>query len=123
MVGALGLRRERAHVLGRRRHPQQGGPAGAAHPPAALVTHGAKGKDTFGNVIDFADASAAWVAEIKAEGGFAIECDDGSTHTDFATRTKVAPQALQFFLDHPYGVKPEPYTALPAGWPSYCTIK
>jgi hypothetical protein len=95
----------------------------AAHPPAALVTHGAHGKDTYGGVIDFADASAAWEKEIKMANGFAIDCDDGSNHTDFKTRTKVAPQALQFFLDHPYGVKPEPYTTLPAGWPTYCTIK
>lgn len=95
----------------------------AAHPPAALVTHGAHGKDTYGGVIDFADASAAWEAEIKAASGFVIDCDDGSTHTDFATRTKIAPEALQFFLDHPYGVKPEPYTMLPSGWPSYCMIK
>jgi hypothetical protein len=48
---------------------------------------------------------------------------DGSTHTDFTKRTKVAPQAVQFFLDHPYGVTPEPYTTLPAGFPAYCSIK
>ncbi len=94
-----------------------------AHPPAALVTHGAQGKDTYGGVIDFAMASAAWEGEIKTAHGFAIDCNDGGAHTDVALRTKVAPQALQFFLDHPYGVTPEPYTALPAGWPTYCAIK
>jgi hypothetical protein len=94
-----------------------------AHPPAALVTHGAHGKDTYGGLIDFADASAAWEAEIKQANGFAIDCDDGGTHSDYVLRTKIAPQAVQFFLDHPYGVKPEPYTALPAGWPAYCSIK
>ena len=94
-----------------------------AHPPAALVTHGAKGKDTYGGVIDFFDASTSWEAEIKQAKGFAIDCDDGGTHTDFMLRTKVAPQAVQFFLDHPYGVKPEPYATLPSGWPAYCTIK
>jgi hypothetical protein len=93
------------------------------HPPAALVTHGAQGKDTFGGVIDFAVASANWEGEIKAAQGFAIDCDDGGTHTDIALRAMIAPQALQFFLDHPYGVKPEPYTMLPAGWPAYCVIK
>jgi hypothetical protein len=93
-----------------------------AHPPAALVTHGAKGLDTY-STFDFADASAAWEAQIKAANGFVIGCDDGGTHTDFVTRTKIAPEALQFFLDHPYGVTPEPYTTLPAGWPSYCMIK
>jgi hypothetical protein len=95
----------------------------AAHPPAALVTHGAQGQDTYGGLIDFAVASASWEGEIKKAGGFAIDCNDGGTHTDFVLRTKVAPQALHFFLDHPYGVKPEPYTTLPAGWPTYCTIK
>jgi hypothetical protein len=94
-----------------------------AHPPAALVTHGAMGKDTYGGVIDFAVASANWEGQIKAAHGFAIDCDDGGTHTDYVLRTMVAPQALQFFLDHPYGVTPEPYTMLPAGWPTYCTIK
>jgi hypothetical protein len=94
-----------------------------AHPPAALVTHGGAGKDTYGGIIDFAMASATWEGEIKAANGFAIDCDDGGTHTDVLLRTKVAPQALQFFLDHPYGVKPEPYTMLPAGWPTYCVIK
>jgi len=94
-----------------------------AHPPAALVTHGAQGQDTYGGVIDFFVASTAWEAEIKKAGGFAIDCNDGGTHTDFLLRTKVAPQAIQFFVDHPYGVKPEPYTTLPTGWPSYCAIK
>jgi dienelactone hydrolase len=94
-----------------------------AHPPAALVTHGAQGMDTYGGVIDFAIASATWEAEIKKAGGFAIDCNDGGTHTDYVLRTKVAPQALQFFLDHPYGVTPEPYVTLPAGWPTYCMIE
>jgi dienelactone hydrolase len=94
-----------------------------AHPPAALVTHGAQGKDTSGGVIDFAMASAAWEAEIKSAHGFAIDCNDGGAHTDVALRTKIAPQAVQFFLDHPYGVTPEPYTTLPAGFPTYCAIQ
>ena len=94
-----------------------------AHPPAALVTHGGQGVDTYGGVIDFFNASTAWEAEIKQASGFAIDCNDGGAHTDVALRVKVAPQAIQFFLDHPYGVKPEPYAALPSGWPTYCTIK
>jgi hypothetical protein len=93
-----------------------------AHPPAALVTHGAKGMDTFGGLIDFAVASASWESEIKKAKGFAIDCNDGGTHTDIVLRSKVAPQALQFFLDHPFGVQPEPYTTLPSAFPSYCMI-
>jgi hypothetical protein len=96
----------------------------AAHPPAAMVTHGGKGRDTYGGgAVDFFDTSNSWVAEIKTAGGFAIDCDDGGGHTDFLLRTKVAPQALQFFLDHPYGVDPKPYATLPAGFPSYCKIR
>ena len=94
-----------------------------AHPPAALVTHGPMGVDTYGGVIDFFNASAAWEAEIKKANGFAIDCTDTGAHSDVAKRTAIAPQAVQFFHDHPYGVTPEPYTSLPAGWPAYCTIK
>jgi predicted esterase len=93
-----------------------------AHPPVALVAHGAHGQDVLA-IFDFADASVAWEAQIAAAHGFAIDCDDGSNHIDVFTRTKIAPQALQFFLDHPFGVTPEPYTTLPPGWPSYCMIK
>ena len=93
-----------------------------AHPPAALVTHGAKGSDTYGGVVDFFDASTLWENDIEDAGGFAIDCNDGGAHTDFVLRTKVAPQALQFFLDHPYGVSPEPYTTLPGTFPAYCSI-
>jgi hypothetical protein len=95
----------------------------AAHPPAALVTHGGKGLDTYGGQVDFFDTSARWVTSIKAASGFAIDCNDGGTHSDFVLRTKIAPQALQFFIDHPYGVRPEPYTTLPSSFPAYCAIK
>jgi poly(3-hydroxybutyrate) depolymerase len=95
----------------------------AAHPPAALVTHGAKGSDTYQGVVDFFDTSKSFVADIKAAGGFAIDCDDGGAHSDFTRRTKVAPQALQFFMDHPYGVSPKPYASLPSTFPSYCKIQ
>jgi hypothetical protein len=94
-----------------------------AHPPAALVAHGAKGLDTYGGVVDFFDTSATWIAGIKKANGFAIGCNDGGNHTDFQRRTKIAPQAIQFFIDHPYGVKPAPYTALPSDFPAYCSIK
>lgn len=94
-----------------------------AHPPRALVTHGAQGLDTYGGIVDFYNASHAWETDIKNANGFAIDCDDGGNHTNYALRTAVAPQALQFFLDHPYGVTPEPYTELPAAFPDYCAIQ
>jgi hypothetical protein len=94
-----------------------------AHPPAALVTHGGMGKDTYGGTTDFFVLSTKWEQELKQAKAFVIDCNDGGTHTDFALRTAVAPQAVQFFLDHPYGVKPEPYTSLSGGWPAYCAIQ
>jgi hypothetical protein len=93
-----------------------------AHPPAAVVAHGAKGLDVYGT-FDFSVASAAWESDIVAAHGFAIDCDDGGQHGDFTLRSSIAPEAIQFLMDHPYGVSPEPYTTLPATWPSYCTIK
>jgi hypothetical protein len=67
--------------------------------------------------------SHTWESDIEAVKGFVIDCSDTGTHTDITLRTAIAPQALQFFLDHPYKVSPEPYaSALPSGWPSYCTI-
>jgi poly(3-hydroxybutyrate) depolymerase len=95
----------------------------AAHPPPALVTHGPMGVDTYGGVIDFFTSSMTWEADIAMAKGFAIDCTDTGAHADYVLRTKVAPQAVQFFLDHPYGVKPEPYKALSGDWPAYCSIK
>jgi hypothetical protein len=92
-----------------------------AHAPPAIAAHGAPGSDALG--IDFANASATWETAIKNAGGFVIDCNDGSSHIDIAKRMAIAPQAWQFFKDHPYGASPEPYSTLPAGWPSYCAIQ
>jgi poly(3-hydroxybutyrate) depolymerase len=95
----------------------------ASHPPAAIAAHGAMGSDTF--ILDFAQASATWeTTDIKPAGGFSIDCDDGGNHTAFFTTRapNLKPVSFQFFKDHPYGVRPEPYAALPSGFPSYCKI-
>jgi len=90
--------------------------------PPAIVAHGAMGMDTFGPV-DFYNASHTWETDIKNLNGFDIDCNDGSTHIDETTRFAIAPQGIQFFLDHPFKATPEPYASgLPSGWPSYCTI-
>jgi dienelactone hydrolase len=93
-----------------------------AHPPPAIAAHGAMGSDQL--VLDFAQASATWEGDIKTAGGFSIDCNDGGSHLDFFTKRAppLKPVALQFFQDHPYGVKPEPYTTLPSGFPTYCKI-
>lgn len=90
--------------------------------PPVIVAHGAQGSDDL--VIDFAQASAQWESDITTAGGFSIDCNDGGNHLAFfATRApKLKLAAVQFFLDHPFKVKPEPYTILPAAFPSYCKI-
>jgi poly(3-hydroxybutyrate) depolymerase len=93
-----------------------------AHAGAALVAHGAPGVDVYGNT-DFASASAAWEPQIKQAGALAIDCNDGQAHVDLMRLSSLAPVSLKFFQDHPFGVKPEPYTSLPAGFPSYCKIE
>jgi hypothetical protein len=89
--------------------------------PPAVVAHGAMNMDTFGPV-DFYNASHTWETDIKNVNGFDIDCNDGSTHGDTLTRFAIAPEGIQFFLDHPYKVSPEPYASGLTGWPSYCTI-
>ncbi|HEX8796231.1 MAG TPA: hypothetical protein VF765_35015 [Polyangiaceae bacterium] len=93
----------------------------SAHAGAAIVAHGAPGSDVFGGV-DFANASATWESQIKQAGAMAIDCNDGNAHVYFARLSNLAPVSLKFFQDHPFGVTPEPYKTLPAGFPSYCKI-
>jgi predicted esterase len=90
--------------------------------PPAIVAHGASGSDTF--VLDFAMTSATWESEISAAGGFYIDCNDGGSHLSFfQTRApNLEPVAYAFFKAHPFGIKPEPYTTLPSGFPAYCKI-
>jgi poly(3-hydroxybutyrate) depolymerase len=94
----------------------------ASNPSAAIAAHGAMGSDDLG--LDFAQASVTWEGEIKTAGGFSIDCNDGGSHLDFFTKRApgLEPVAWKFFNDHPYKVKPEPYTSLPSGFPSYCKI-
>jgi hypothetical protein len=90
--------------------------------PAAIAAHGAAGSDALG--VDFAMASATWEATIKMDGGFSIDCNDGGNHLAFfQTRAPgLQPVAWKFFQDHPFKVKPEPYSSLPTGFPTYCKI-
>ncbi|MGA2451372.1 MAG: hypothetical protein ABTD50_22170 [Polyangiaceae bacterium] len=100
----------------------QAGMQDATNAPAAIVAHGAQGSDALG--LDFAQASASFESVIKQAGGSSIDCNDGGNHMAFFTTRAPAlkPVALQFFLDHPFKVTPEPYTVLPSGFPSYCKI-
>ncbi|MGD0678434.1 MAG: hypothetical protein ABSC94_23755 [Polyangiaceae bacterium] len=90
--------------------------------PPVIAAHGAQGSDALG--IDFAEASTQWETNIKQAGGFSVDCNDGGNHLAFFTTRgpNLKPAAVQFFLDHPFKVTPEPYTSLPAAFPSYCKI-
>jgi hypothetical protein len=86
--------------------------------PPAMAVHGAPGSDVV--VIDFSTTSASYEADVKAKGGFAIDCNHGGAHTIPAG---IAPSTWKFLKDHPYKIKPEPYAAaIPAGFPAYCRI-
>ena len=94
-----------------------------AHAGAAIVAHGGAGR---GRLRDhrLRDAtSAAWETQIKQAGALAIDCNDGQAHVYLTRLSNLAPVSLKFFQDHPFGVKPEPYTTLSAGFPSYCKIE
>ena len=91
--------------------------------PPAVAAHGSMTGDVDYLGINMYTDSHTWESDIRAVNGFVIDCGDTSTHTDITTRTKIAPQALQFFLDHPFKASPEPYASgLPSGWPTYCAI-
>jgi poly(3-hydroxybutyrate) depolymerase len=94
-------------------------PQDATNTVPALAIHGAEGMDVV--VIDFAVASAAWEADVAKRGGFSIDCNTGGGHV--SGPPQVSPSMWQFFRDHPFKVKPEPYKApLPSVFPSYCQI-
>jgi len=85
--------------------------------PAAMVIHGALGKDVV--YIDFAQASAAYEADIAKKGGYSMDCNTGGGHV--SGPPQICPSMVQFFQDHPFNTKPDPYAnGIPAGFPSYC---
>jgi predicted esterase len=88
------------------------------HTPPIMTVHGKMGSDVV--VIDFANASATADKAFKAAGGFAIDCDTGGGHCGGGG---LAGDIWKFFTAHPFGVSPEPWTALPAGFSAQCKIQ
>jgi hypothetical protein len=84
----------------------------------AMAIHGAEGMDVV--VIDFAVASAAWEADVAMRGGFSMDCNTGGGHV--SGPPEISPGMWQFFKDHPFKVKPQPYPPIPAVFPSYCKV-
>ncbi len=90
----------------------------AAHVPALISTHGGP-KDFV--VIGFGESSAKLGADIRAKGGFVVNCNHGAGHCE--SPPEVLAAQWQFLKAHPFGVAPEPYTGrLPASFPSVCKI-
>jgi poly(3-hydroxybutyrate) depolymerase len=85
--------------------------------PALMTIHGAAGVDVVG--IDFSESSATADMTFKQRGGFVINCDHGGGHCGGGG---LAGDIWEFFKAHPYGVSPEPWTALPAGFDPSCKL-
>jgi poly(3-hydroxybutyrate) depolymerase len=88
------------------------------HTPALMTIHGAPGQDVV--AIDFSQSSATADMAFKARKGFVINCNHGGGHCGGGG---LAGDAWKFMKAHPYGVSPEPWTMLPAGFSSKCEIK
>jgi hypothetical protein len=86
--------------------------------PSAMAIHGAPGVDVV--ILDFAQSSAAWEADIAMKGGFSMDCNTGGGHV--SGPPQICPGIWQFFEDHPFKVSPQPYPPIPAVFPSYCQI-
>ena len=86
--------------------------------PAVMAVHGAESMDVV--VVNFADASAKWEADVASKGGFTMDCNTGGGHDSGSPQ--VSPGMLQFLLDHPYKVAPQPYPPMPAVFPTYCVV-
>jgi hypothetical protein len=88
-----------------------------AHTPSLMTVHGMMGVDVVG--IDFSQASNTADMAFKQKGAFVIDCDTGGMHCGGGGLSN---DVWTFFKAHPFGVTPEPWTALPAGFSSQCKI-
>jgi poly(3-hydroxybutyrate) depolymerase len=98
-----------------------GGFPGANQDPSnhipVLGAHGS----TSGDFL--ASSTTMWETTVKSAGSFVIDCDDGGSHVDITRLTRLGPSAWQFFKDHPFKIgSPDPYKAVPSGFPTYCKI-
>jgi hypothetical protein len=87
------------------------------HTPALMTIHGEPGVDVVG--LDFSQSSATADMTFKSKGGFVVNCNHGGGHCGGGG---LAPDIWTFFKAHPFGVSPEPWTSLPAGFSDKCKI-
>ncbi len=86
--------------------------------PALMTMHGEPGRDVV--IVDFSDTSRTADDQFKSSGGFVINCDHGGGHCGAGG---LAPDVWEFFLAHPYGATPSPWSSsLPSGFNSSCDI-
>lgn len=82
---------------------------------ATIQTYGTTGDSV---IIDFPTQSKSWYNTYQPQGWYTMMCKHPGGH---AIDSGVAPVSLQFFMDHPYKVSPEPYAnAIPSSFPTYC---
>jgi poly(3-hydroxybutyrate) depolymerase len=86
--------------------------------PPVMAVHGSEAQDIV--IINFADASASWEADVAQKGGFTIDCNTGGGHV--SGPPQVSPAIWRFFEDHPFKIVTQPYPPLPSVFPSYCVI-
>lgn len=87
--------------------------------PAVITSHGAPGVDVV--AVDFSSTSKTFDDVVKNAGGFVVNCNHMGTHCGIPADNYSA--AIDFLLDHPFGMKPSPYEAgLPTNFPEYCKI-
>jgi predicted esterase len=72
-------------------------------------------------IISFATETQNYHDWMTMNGHFSFMCNHNMGHTVPSSGVN---SAYQFLQDHPFGVSPEPYAkALPAGFPSYCSLQ
>jgi poly(3-hydroxybutyrate) depolymerase len=87
------------------------------HTPSLLTMHGGTNDRV---AVSFSDTSKTADNIFKSAGGFVINCNHGGGHCGAPAAAYTA--AWQFMKAHPFGVDPEPYTAVPSDFPDYCAM-
>jgi hypothetical protein len=87
--------------------------------PPLMTVHGSQGSDVV--ILDFTQTSATADTAFKARGGFVVDCNTGGGHCGGGL---LAGDVWKFFVAHPYGIDPEPWTSgLPADFSSQCLLR
>lgn len=87
------------------------------HTPPIMTIHGAPGVDVV--IVDFSQTSETADSGFKGRSALVISCNHGGGHCGGAG---LAPDIWKFFKAHTFGLSPEPWTSLPAGFSSQCKI-